>query len=174
MEGITMFSATTSKQSVAFQSACERFAATHVLSEVARETGIREQVLRNKLNADQPHKLTVEEMIAIYHATGDETLLDGALFDCGLTAVKLPDGEAKPHLVASAVEINANVAGIGMHALEVTQSGRVTKGQRNTIVSAATIAMGQLAIIISEVEHKFQTVPAVGCCVDALRTIAGA
>lgn len=155
------------------KSACERFAATHVLFEVARETGIREQVLRNKLNADQPHK-PVEEMIAIYHATGDETLLDGALFDCGLTAVKLPDGEAKPHLVASAVEINANVAGgIGMHALEVTQSGRVTKGQRNTIVSAATVAMGQLAIIISEVEHKFQTVPAVGCCADALRGVAG-
>ena len=169
-----MFKPTTAKHLFAFQSACERFAATHVLSDVARGTGIKEQVLRNKLNADQPHKLSVEDLVAIYHATGDETLLDGALFECGLTAVKLPDAEARPHLVARAVELNANVSGIGMHALQVTQAGRITKNQRNTIVGAATAAMGELAILITEVENKFQTVPAVGCCIDAVRMMAGA
>ena len=157
----------------AFQSACERFAATHVLSEVARGSGIKEQLLRNKLNADQPHRLTVEDMIAIYHATGDETLLDGALFDCGLTAVRLPGADEKPHLVSRAVELNAAVAGLGMHAMQVTSSGRVTKGQRNTIVGVATAAMGELAILINEVENKFQSMPVAGCCVDALRSIAG-
>lgn len=157
----------------AFQSACERFAALHVLSDVAKQTGIREQVLRNKLNADQPHKLTVEDMIAIYHATRDETLLDGALFDCGLTAVRLPGAAERPHLVSRAVELNAAVAGLGMHAMQVTSAGRVTKGQRNTIVGVATAAMGELAILINEVESKFQSMPVAGCCVDALRVMAG-
>jgi hypothetical protein len=169
-----MFETTTTKHPKAFDSACERFATSHNLSMIARGTGIKEQVLRNKLNIEQPHKLTVEEMIAIYHATGDETLLDGALFECGLTAVKLPDADARPHLVARAVELNASVAGLGMHAVQVTSSGRITKGQRNTIVSVATAAMGELAILITEVENKFQTVPAVGCCIDAVRMMAGA
>ncbi len=170
---MNMFDATTSKQPSAWHSACERFAASHVLAEVARGTGIREQVLRNKLNPDQPHRMTVDEMIAIYHATGDETLIDGALFDCGLTAVKVPPADSSQPMVVRAVELNARVAGLGTHALQVTTTGRVTRGQRNSIVDLATVAMGELAILINDVEQKYQTVPVLGSAIDALRGVAG-
>lgn len=168
-----MFNATANTQTLAFQSACDRFAALHNITEVAQAAGINPQVLRNKLNADQPHQLTVRDLITLYQVTGDETLLDGALLDCGLTAVRLPGAEEQPHLVSRAIELNAAVSGLGVHALQVTSTGRVTKGQRNTIVGVATAAMGELAILINEVENKFQSMPVAGCCVDALRTMAG-
>jgi hypothetical protein len=89
---IAMFDSKMSKQSDAFDSSCERFAAAHNLADVARKTGIAVQMLRNKLNPGQPHQLTVAEMIELYHATGDETLIDGALLCCGLTAVASSQG----------------------------------------------------------------------------------
>lgn len=52
------------------------------------------QSLNNKLNPEQEHELTVAELIALFHATeGDETLFDGALLCCGLTAVAILKGE---------------------------------------------------------------------------------
>ncbi len=163
-----MFKPTTAKQLFAFQSACERFAATHVLSDVARGTGIKEQVLRNKLNADQPHKLTIEDLVAIYHATGDETLIDGALLCCGLTAVAIPESPAAPEMVTKALELSQAVGQLSGDAIKISTTGRVTKTDRDRSVGVATAAMGQLAIFIYEVEQRFASVPVLSCATDAL------
>ncbi|WP_348684982.1 phage regulatory CII family protein [Aeromonas bestiarum] len=61
-----MFEQSTAKQPhflQHFNSACSRFAASHSLAEVARATGIGEQVLRNKLNPEQPHQLTTRDLV---------------------------------------------------------------------------------------------------------------
>ena len=77
-----MFREENNKPIDAFNSACERFAAKYVTSDIAKAAGIQSQMLRNKLNPDQPHQLTAIDLIALYHATGDETLIDGLLFCC--------------------------------------------------------------------------------------------
>lgn len=168
-----MFNENQRKQYGSFNSACERFAAQYVLSEVAKAAGIREQMLRNKLNQDQPHQLTVADIIAIYHATGDETLIDGMLFCCGLTAFELPKAQSDAQLIERTIDLNANVSGLGSHAVQIHKAGRITRTQRNMVVNAATAAMGELAILINEFESKFQTVPGLGCAIDAARTVAG-
>ena len=168
-----MFNENQCKQYVAFNSACERFASQYVLSEVAKAAGIKEQMLRNKLNPDQPHQLTAVEIIALYHATGDETLIDGLLFCCGLTAFELPKAQSDAQLIERTIDLNANVSGLGSHAVQIHKAGRITRTQRNMVVNAATAAMGELAILINEFESKFQTVPGLGCAIDAARTIAG-
>lgn len=143
-----MFDLSSTKQPH-FESACSRFAASHSLAEVARAAGIGEQVLRNKLNPAQPHQLTARELVAIYHATeGDETLFDGLLLECGLTAVAIPKAERAPSLPHQAIDLNAKIASIGQRALELTDRGRITRSERNTLVSVATSAMGSLAILI--------------------------
>ena len=172
-KGIAMFTEKKCKQFSAFNSACERFAAQYVLSDVAKKAGLREQMLRNKLNPDQPHQLTVDDLIKLYQATGDETLIDGALFCCGLTAFALPKSTSDAQLIERTIELNAQVGGIGSQALQIHKQGRMTKTQRNRAVSAATVAMGELAILINEIELKFQTVPGLGGAIDAARTIAG-
>lgn len=152
-----------------FESACSRFAKTYTISEVAKKAGIGEQVLRNKLNPDQPHQLTAVELIAIFHATeGDETLLDGMLMDCGLTAVAIPSAERAPSVAHQAIDLNAKVASIGQRALELSTKRNVTRTERNTIVSVATSAMGSLALLIHDIEARFQAVPTVACASDIL------
>jgi len=172
-KGIAMFTDTKCKQSSAFNSACERFSAKYVLSEVARAAGIGEQMLRNKLNPEQPHQLTVADMISLYHVTGDETLIDGALMCCGLTAVALPKTDEEARLIERAINLNAAVGGIGSQALQIQKAGKVTKTQKNMLVEAATVAMGDLAIFVNEVELKFQTVPGLSSAVDVARVVTG-
>ncbi|MGL6558762.1 phage regulatory CII family protein [Aeromonas dhakensis] len=152
-----------------FESACSRFAASHSLAEVARAAGIGEQLLRNKLNPAQPHQLTARELVTIYHATeGDETLFDGLLLECGLTAVAIPRTERAPSLPHQAIDLNAKVASIGQRALELTDRGRITRSERNSLVSVATSAMGSLAILIHDIEARFQAVPTLACASDIL------
>jgi hypothetical protein len=152
-----------------FDSACSRFVESHSLAEVARAAGIGEQMLRNKLNPGQSHQLTARDLAAIYRATeGDETLLDGLLLDCGLTAVAIPHADRAPSLPHQAIDLNAKVASIGQRALELTERGRITRSERNTLVSVATSAMGSLAILIHDVEARFQAVPALACASDIL------
>ncbi|WP_323975914.1 phage regulatory CII family protein [Aeromonas hydrophila] len=150
-------------------SACQRFAASHNMTEIARRAGMNPQILRNKLNPDQPHELTVAELITITQASeGDETLFDGALFGCGLTAVAIPQAERAPSLPHQAIDLNAKIASIGQRALELTDRGRITRSERNTLVSVATSAMGSLAILIHDIEARFQAVPTLACASDIL------
>ena len=167
-----MFEQTATKQPH-LDAACALFAARYSIADVAREAGIGDQMLRNKLNPDQPHQLTVADMIALFHATGDETLIDGMLFCCGLTAFEMPKTTSDTQLIERTIELNANVGGLGSQAMQIHKQGRVTKTQRNMVVNAATAAMGELAILINEIESKFQTVPGLGCAIDAARTMAG-
>jgi len=154
-------------------SACQRFAASHNMAEIAQRAGMNPQLLRNKLNPDQPHELTVAELIAITQASeGDETLFDGALFGCGLTAVAIPQAERVPSLPHQAIDLNAKIASIGQRALELTDRGRITRSERNTLVSVATSAMGSLAILIHDIEARFQAVPALACASDILMQAA--
>lgn len=150
-------------------SACQRFAASHNMAEIAQRVGMNPQLLRNKLNPDQPHELTVAELIAITQASeGDETLFDGALFCCGLTAVAIPQADRAPSLPHQAIDLNAKIASIGQRALELTDRGRITRSERNTLVSVATSAMGSLAILIHDIEARFQAVPTLACASDIL------
>lgn len=152
-----------------FESACSRFKSNHVISQIAPSAGIDAQVLRNKLSPDQPHQLTVADLIALYHATdGDETLFDGMLLECGLTAIAIPQAERAKSLPHQAIDLNAKVANIGQRALELADRGRVSRTERNTIVSVATAAMGSLALLIHDVEARFQAVPTVACASDIL------
>ncbi|MGY3909639.1 phage regulatory CII family protein [Aeromonas piscicola] len=154
-------------------SACQRFAASHNMAEIAQRVGMNPQLLRNKLNPDQPHELTVAELIAITQASdGDETLFDGALFGCGLTAVAIPQAERAASLPHQAIDLNAKIASIGQRALELTERGRITRSERNTLVSVATSAMGSLAILIHDVEQRFQAIPALACASDILMQAA--
>jgi hypothetical protein len=148
-------------------SACQRFAASHNIAEIAQRAGMNPQLLRNKLNPDQPHELTVVELIAITQASeGDETLIDGALFGCGLTAIAIPEADRKPSLPHQAIDLNAKVASIGQRALELSERGRITRSERNTLVGVATAAMGSLAILIHDIEARFQAVPVLSCASD--------
>jgi hypothetical protein len=106
-----------------FDTACRRFSLAHNLTEVASVLGITAQVLRNKLNPMQPHRLTIVELITITDYTDDSTLLDGLLaqLNC-LPAV--PVNEAKPdnlpmHALSATAAIG--VSGLSVYGMRVVE-----------------------------------------------------
>lgn len=62
-----------------FDETCRKFAAAHNLVELAQLAGMKVQTLRNKLNPDQMHKITAEEVLLLTDLTEDATLVDGML-----------------------------------------------------------------------------------------------
>ncbi|MGE6118443.1 phage regulatory CII family protein [Aeromonas salmonicida] len=170
-----MFEQTATKQPH-LDAACALFAARYSIADVAREAGIGDQMLRNKLNPDQPHQLTVRDLVALYHATGDDTLFDGMLFDCGLTAVRLPAAAtAAPEARAQqALNASAQIMGVTAQATTILAGDRVTKSHRNTVVTGIWAGIEHLVLIATEVENKFQAVPGLACAADMARAALGA
>lgn len=170
-----MFEQTATKQPH-LDAACALFAARYSIADVAREAGIGDQMLRNKLNPDQPHQLTVRDLVALYHATGDDTLFDGLLFDCGLTAVRLPAAAtAAPEARAQqALNASAQIMGVTAQATTILAGDRVTKSHRNTVVTGIWAGIEHLVLIATEVENKFQAVPGLACAADMARAALGA
>ncbi|WCH27925.1 phage regulatory CII family protein [Aeromonas salmonicida] len=170
-----MFEQTATKQPH-LNAACALFAARYSIADVAREAGIGDQMLRNKLNPDQPHQLTVRDLVALYHATGDDTLFDGLLFDCGLTAVRLPAAAtAAPEARAQqALNASAQIMGVTAQATTILAGDRVTKSHRNTVVTGIWAGIEHLVLIATEVENKFQAVPGLACAADMARAALGA
>ncbi|EJN6956443.1 phage regulatory CII family protein [Aeromonas hydrophila] len=141
--------------------ACQLFADNNKggVADLGRAIGMKHpQTLSNKLNPEQEHELTVAELISLYHATQDETLFDGALLCCGLTAVAIPKGERAPSLTHQVISLNSQIASIGLHTLELTERGRITSHEHRTFMSIATAAMGSVALLINDVEQRFQVV----------------
>lgn len=75
-----MFDYQTSKHAH-FDAACRAFALSHNLEDVAAAVGMRPQILRNKLNPIQPHRLTCDELLAIY---ADVAIHSHRLFCAGM------------------------------------------------------------------------------------------
>lgn len=170
-----MFEQTATKQPH-LDAACALFAARYSIADVAREAGIGDQMLRNKLNPDQPHQLTVRDLVALYHATSDDTLFDGLLFDCGLTAVRLPAAAtAAPEARAQqALNASAQIMGVTAQATTILAGDRVTKSHRNTVVTGIWAGIEHLVLIATEVENKFQAVHGLACAADMARAALGA
>ncbi|MFC5705441.1 phage regulatory CII family protein [Aeromonas eucrenophila] len=158
-----------------FVSACDRFKQAHNLTQLATEIGMSADVLRNKFNpAQERHKLTATDLIDLYRATGDDTLFDGLLFDCHLTAVAITPANDTTPISHRVIDATAKVAGIGAQAVHVLESGRVTKGQRNALVGSLMATVEHLVLIATEVENKFQAVPGLACAADMARATLGA
>ncbi|MGP9438177.1 phage regulatory CII family protein [Ewingella sp. AOP8-B2-18] len=148
-----------------FDTACRRFSLAHNLTEVADVVGITAQVLRNKLNPMQPHRLTIVELITITDYTDDSTLLDGLLaqLKC-LPAV--PVNEAKPdNLPTHALSATA---AIGVIAGEALSTAPMTQTRRNAILDRANQAIRDLSLLVVSVESRFHTAPALTSAMDVL------
>ncbi|MGY0155892.1 phage regulatory CII family protein [Edwardsiella tarda] len=160
-----MFDYQTSKHAH-FDAACRAFTRVHNVEEVAAAIGMRRpQVLRNKLNPDQPHQLTVPDIIAITDYTEDACLLDGLLaqINC-LPAV--PRNEAKPgNLSLCTLQATASV---GALAAEAVSPGHMTAARRTAILDQANAAIRNLSLITLSIEARLHTAPMMAAAIDVV------
>ncbi len=160
-----------------FASACDRFKQVHNLTELAAQIGMSADVLRNKFNPAQArHKLTATDLIDLYRVTGDDTLFDGLLFDCQLTAVRLPMAAttAPEARAQQALNAGAQILGVTAQATTLLAGDRVTKSNRNTVVSGIWAGIEHLVLLATEVEDRFHAVPGLACAADMARAALGA
>ena len=155
--------------------AMRQFANDELLKNVASEAGIRSsQVLRNKLLPEQPHQLTVHELVAITRASKNRCLIDGVLLDLNCMPSVCTDDFAtadRMTLTDRALDINANAAQLGALALDAKAQRRVTARMRNETIRRASYVMTELAIFMHDVEQKFQAIPVLSVAFDAVQTM---
>ncbi|QUM89544.1 phage regulatory CII family protein [Moritella sp. 36] len=163
-----MFEINDSKQNV-IDAACIRFTDIENVESIASECGMRGQILRNKLNPNQPHQLTVTELIKITKATDNHDIINSAILDIGLVAVRLPkQGESKP-LTLSAMSVTADLGDINRHILEAESDRRLTRHKKDAIVRKAQQAVRELVFLMSDVENRCGGAgPFVSMCADAV------
>ncbi|MGF1761027.1 phage regulatory CII family protein [Photobacterium sagamiensis] len=154
----------------AFDAACVRFADRENVEQIANECEMRPQMLRNKLNPNQPHHLTVRELVKVTKQSGNEDLVNSVLLELDLTAVRLPSqiGENKSPVMA-AMSINTCAGDISRTICEVETEKRLTRRKKNEIVSKAQNAVRELVLLMADVENRCQgTTPFVSMCADAV------
>ncbi|MCJ8215420.1 phage regulatory CII family protein [Aeromonas veronii] len=158
--------------------ACDLFKQAHNISQLADDIGMSGHVLHNKFNpACERHNLTAQDLIVLYHATGDDTLFDGLLFDCNLTAVRLPASDAviQPEARAQqALTAGAQILGVTSQATTILAGDRVTKTNRNTVLTGLWAGIEHLVLLATEVEDRFHAVPGIACAADMARAAMGA
>lgn len=146
-----------------FDAACRAFVLAHNLEAIASAIGIRSQVLRNKLNPEQPHRLTCCELLAITDHTEDATLLDGLLLQINCLP-SVPRNEASSQNVPTFV-LGAT-ADVGVLAGEAVSTAPLTQARKNTILERANSAIRHLSLIVLSVEARFQSAPMLAAAVD--------
>ncbi|MGF1689435.1 phage regulatory CII family protein [Photobacterium japonica] len=154
----------------AFDAACIRFAEQECLEQIANDVAMKPQMLRNKLNPNQPHQLTVRELVTISKHSGNEGLVNSVLLELDMTAVRLParNTHGKPPVMA-AMAINTCAGDISRSLCEAESDQRLTRRKKDEIVSKAQDAMRELVMLMSEVENRCQgTTPFVSMCTEVV------
>ncbi|EKN4113417.1 phage regulatory CII family protein [Yersinia enterocolitica] len=141
-----------------FDNACRQFALKHNLVELAANAGIAAQVLRNKLNPDQPHRLTVDELLRITDLTEDPTLLDGLLSQINCMP-SVPVNEACP----------GNIPTYALHATAAAvQGNHKTAFSKSALLDSVNTAIRHLSLIGLTVQARIQSTPALASTVDVI------
>ena len=150
-----MFDYQTSKHAH-FDAACRAFAIEHNLEDVAAAVGMRSQVLRNKLNPAQPHRLTCDELLAITDYTEDARLLDGMLGQINCLPSVPVNNATEGNMQLCALNATASVGAI---AGEAVSTGHMTAARRTQILDRARDAIRSLSVLAYTVESRIQSAP---------------
>lgn len=151
-----------------FEDACLIFAKRHNLAKLARLANMKEQTLRNKLNPEQAHQLTAQEIMVLTDLTEDATLVDGFLAQIHclpcvpvneLVAEKLPD------------YVMGATASVGQIAGSAMSKERMTPSHKHTLVESANAGMRFLALAALSVDARLKTNPAMTSAVDTMTGI---
>ncbi|OWF80042.1 hypothetical protein B4900_08420 [Yersinia rohdei] len=144
-----------------FDNACRQFALKHNVVELAANAGIAAQVLRNKLNPDQPHRLTVDELLRI---TEDPTLLDGLLSQINCMP-SVPVNEACPGNIPTYA---LHATAVGSIAAAAVQGNHKTAFSKSALLGSVNTAIRHLSLIGLTVQCRIQSTPALASTVDVI------
>lgn len=165
-----MFDYQTSKHSH-FDAACRAFAQSTNLEDVAHAIGMRPQVLRNKLNPLQPHRLSIDELLSITDYTEDARLLDGMLAQINCLPSVPVNNATESSMQMCALTASASVGAIAGEAVSLSVE-HLTASRKHAILDRANEAIRSISMLVYTVESRFQSVPAFAAAVDLVTSNA--
>lgn len=146
-----------------------RFVDTENIEALAVGCATTPQMLRNKLNPNQPHKLSMSDLVVITQQSGNESLVNSVLLELDLMAVRLPTKAESKSPVMASMNINACAGDISKSLCEVEAEKRLTRRKKDEIVSKAQNAVRELVLLMNDVENRCQgATPFVSMCADAV------
>ncbi|EAW9289135.1 hypothetical protein OK44_00190 [Salmonella enterica] len=148
---------------------CRAFAVEHNLEDVAAAVGMKPQILRNKLNPAQPHRLTCDELLAITDYTEDARLLDGMLGQINCLPSVPVNNATEANMQLCALSATASVGAI---AGETVSTGHMTAARRTQILDRARDAIRSLSVLAYTVESRIHSAPILAAAVDLVTTNA--
>lgn len=151
-----------------YDEACQAFAASHNVAELADKAGIKPQTLRNKLNPEQPHQLTAPEIMLLTDITEDSTLVDGFLAQLHCMPCVPVNELASEKLPVYVMKATAEV---GQLAAGAISTERMTQCRKNSMVSSVNVGIRCLFLAAMAVQCRIQGNPAVAGAVDTVSGI---
>lgn len=148
-----------------YEDACRKFALTHSMAELAQRAGMKAQTLRNKLNPDQVHQLTVPELLLLTDLTEDATLIDGALAQLQCMPCVPVNELAKEKFPAYVLKATAEV---GSMAASAANPERITATCRRSILEAANTGIRCMMLAALVVQNRVHSNPTLASTVDAI------
>ncbi|EKY3202748.1 phage regulatory CII family protein [Cronobacter turicensis] len=143
--------------------ACRDFVQAHNITAVAKAVGMHPATLRHKLNPEQPHQLSLSELIAITDYTEDSRILDGLLRQINCQP-SVPINNATPgNMQLCALTAAASVGAI---AGEAVSTEHMSAARRNHILDKARDAIRSLSLLAYTVENRIHSAPVLAAAVD--------
>lgn len=165
-----MFDYQVSKQSH-FDNACRAFASMHKgdLVQIAETVGMNAQMLRNKLNPEQPHKFTWDDLIKVTDVTEDATLIDGLLEQLQCQP-SVPLNNASEGNFPSYI-LNAT-AEVGKLASQAVLGGHINSARSAEIKQSVNNAIRCLALVGVTISARLHSSPAFVSAIDAVANLS--
>lgn len=148
-----------------YDDACRKFALTHNMTELAQRAGMKVQTLRNKLNPEQVHQLTVPEVLLLTDLTEDATLMDGMLAQLQCLPCVPVNELAKEKFPAYVLKATAEV---GHLAANAANPERITATCRRGILEAANTGIRCMMLAALAVQNRVHSNPTLASTVDAI------
>ncbi|BBL29200.1 phage regulatory CII family protein [Pantoea ananatis] len=148
-----------------FDEACRRFALSHNMKELALSAGMNAQTLRNKLNPEQPHELTVKEMLSLTDLTEDSILMDGALAQLHCLPCVPVNEHAEEKLSAYVLKATAEV---GQLAAGAMCQDVLSTSCRRGLLQSVNNGIRCLTLAAIAVQARIHSNPTMASTVDAI------
>ncbi|HGC6387625.1 TPA: phage regulatory CII family protein [Cronobacter dublinensis] len=148
-----------------YEEACRKFALTHNMTELAQRAGMKVQTLRNKLNPEQVHQLTVPEVLLLTDLTEDATLMDGMLAQLQCLPCVPVNELANEKFPAYVLKATAEV---GHMAANAANPERITATCRRGILEAANTGIRCMMLAALAVQNRVHSNPTLASTVDAI------
>ncbi|EAQ4019981.1 phage regulatory CII family protein [Salmonella enterica] len=148
-----------------FDEACRAFALRHNMVKLAASAEMNVQTLRNKLNPDQPHQLTVPEIWLLTDITEDSTLVDGFLAQIHCLPCVPLNELAKEKMPQYVLKATAEIGRVAAGA--VSDEHQTTAGRRQIIDSINSVTR-LMALTAVSMQARLQSSPAMASAVDTV------